>query len=155
MEDDMRNLKAVAMAALLSASLGLPAAAGTPAEDIEAALQSFVAAYNSGDAAGVAAHYAEDAALLPPDTKRVDGRQAIEAFWKGAIDGGLKNLTLKAVEIDSRDDLAFEVGAFTLDAPGEGGAMTTVKGKYIVVWKRGGDGSLRLYRDIWNAGAAE
>jgi ketosteroid isomerase-like protein len=71
------------------------------------------------------------------------------------MDGGLKNLTLKAVEVDSREDLAFEVGAFTLDAPGEGGAMTTVAGKYIVVWKKGEDGTWRLHRDIWNAGAAE
>jgi ketosteroid isomerase-like protein len=33
--------------------------------------------------------------------------------------------------------------------------MTTVAGKYIVVWKKGEDGTWRLHRDIWNAGAAE
>ena len=151
----MQFLKSIAAAGLLSFTVAFPAIAGTPAEDIEAANKAFADAYNAGDSKGVAAKYTEDAALLPPDGKRVDGQDAIATFWQGAMDGGLKNLTLKAVEVDSREDLAFEVGAFTLDAPGEGGAMTTVAGKYIVVWKKGEDGTWRLHRDIWNAGAAE
>ncbi|TIR04878.1 MAG: hypothetical protein E5X37_28660 [Mesorhizobium sp.] len=28
-------------------------------------------------------------------------------------------------------------------------------GKYIVVWKKGDDGTWRLHRDIWNLGAAQ
>lgn len=151
----MQSLRSIAVASLISFTLTVPVVAGTPAEDIEAANKAFADAYNAGDAKGVAAKYTEDAALLPPDGKRVDGQEAIATFWKGAMDGGLKNLTLKSVEVDSREDLAFEVGAFTLDAPGEGGAMTTVAGKYIVVWKKGDDGIWRLHRDIWNAGAAE
>lgn len=151
----MKILKTIAIAGLISFSVVLPAIAGTPAKDIEAANKAFADAYNEGDAKGVAAKYTEDAALLPPDGKRVDGQDAIATFWKGAMDGGLKNLTLTTVEVDSREDLAFEVGAFTLDAPGEGGTMSTIAGKYIVVWKKGEDGVWRLHRDIWNAGAAE
>lgn len=151
----MQFLRSILVAGLISFSVVFPVIAGMPAEDIEAANKAFADTYNAGDAKGVAAKYTEDAALLPPDGKRVDGQDAIAAFWKGAMDGGLKNLTLTTVEVDSRDDLAFEVGAFTLDAPGEGGAMTTVAGKYIVVWKKGEDGVWRLHRDIWNSGAAE
>jgi uncharacterized protein (TIGR02246 family) len=154
-EDVMQFLRSILVAGLISFSVVFPVIAGTPAEDIEAANKAFADTYNAGDAKGVAAKYTEDAALLPPDGKRVDGQDAIAAFWKGAMDGGLKNLPLTTVEVDSRDDLAFEVGAFTLDAPGEGGAMTTVAGKYIVVWKKGEDGVWRLHRDIWNSGAAE
>jgi ketosteroid isomerase-like protein len=33
--------------------------------------------------------------------------------------------------------------------------MTTVRGKYVVVWKKDGDGMWRLHRDIWNTGAAQ
>jgi uncharacterized protein (TIGR02246 family) len=154
-EQFMRLVRPIALAVLMSASFALPGWAGMAAEDIKAGNAAFAAAFNNGDATAVAARYTEDGALLPPDGKRVDGRAAIEAFWKGAIDGGLKNLTLKTVEVDERGDLAYEVGDLSLDAPGEGGAMTTVRGKYVVVWKKDGDGMWRLHRDIWNTGAAQ
>lgn len=151
----MRVLKQAMVAAVLTGFLAMPAFAGSPRSDIEAALKIFVAAFNSGDAATVARLYTEDAALLPPGGKRVDGRKGVEEFWGGAIKNGVKNLSLTALEVENRDDMAFEVGAFSLDAPGEGGAVSTVIGKYIVVWMRGDDGTWRLHRDIWNTGAAK
>lgn len=123
--------------------------------DIQAALAAFTAAFNGGESAGVAALYAEDAALLPPGAARVDGRAAIRAFWQGAIDDGITALTLEAVEVEESGDLAMEVGAFSLAVPGEGDEKTIVFGKYIVVWKKGADGVWRLYRDIWNTNPAE
>ncbi len=150
-----KALKPIALAILVSTAFALPAWADSPADEIAAANAAFAKSFNAGDAAAVATHYTEDASVLPPGGNRADGKAAIEAFWKGAIDGGLKNLTLKGVEVGSRDDLAYEDGVFTLDAPGSNGAMTTIKGKYIVVWKRGSDGAWRLYRDIWNADPAK
>jgi ketosteroid isomerase-like protein len=89
--------------------------------------------------------------LFPPGAARVDGRADIQAFWQGAIDGGLSDLTLKTIEVEANGATAYEVGALTLKAPGENGAAaTTVLGKYIVLWKNGADGSWRLHRDIWN-----
>ncbi|MER8578508.1 DUF4440 domain-containing protein [Mesorhizobium sp. M1423] len=79
----------------------------------------------------------------------------MEEFWQGAIKAGMKNLTLKALEVEGSGNLAYEVGAFTLSVPSKGGAPSTVAGKYIVVWKKGGDGTWRLHRDIWNLGAAQ
>ena len=45
----------------------------------------WTAAFNKGDAAAVAAMYAEDAYVLPPGSDMVEGRKAIEAFWRGAV----------------------------------------------------------------------
>ncbi len=53
-----------------------------------------------------------------------------------------------AVEVDSRGDIAGEVGVFILSVPGDSG-MTKVPGKYIVIWKRSGH-TWQLHRDIWN-----
>jgi ketosteroid isomerase-like protein len=103
----------------------------------------------------VAVHYAEDAAVLPPDSAHVDGRANIQAFWKGAIDAGLADLALKAVEVGSSGDMAFEVGEVSFLAPDKTGAPSTVTGKYIVIWKKSADGVWRLYRDIWNANPAK
>jgi uncharacterized protein (TIGR02246 family) len=154
-EDDMKVVKSFAFVAVLLLSSAISAAAQSAREDIEAALTKFMDAFNSGNAAAVAEMYTEDAAVLPPDGKRVDGRKGVEEFWQGAIKGGMKNLTLNALEVEERADLAYEVGAFTLDVPSEGGALSTVAGKYIVIWKKGDDGRWRLHRDIWNSGAAQ
>jgi uncharacterized protein (TIGR02246 family) len=131
-----------------------PASAQSAKESIEAALLTFEKAFNSGDAAAVASHYTEDAALLPPDAARVDGRQGIEKFWKGAMDAGFKDLQLEAVEVEESGDTAYEVGKFGLTVPGKDGAPMNAAGKYIVVWKKGQDGTWRLHRDIWNGDAA-
>ncbi|MER9893804.1 DUF4440 domain-containing protein [Mesorhizobium sp. M0119] len=150
----MRLAQSFAFAALLLLSSALSAAAQSAREDIEAALTKFMDAFNSGNAAAVGQMYTDDAALLPPDSKRIDGRKRVEEFWQGAIKAGMKNLTLKALEVEGSGNLAYEVGAFTLGVPSKSGDPSTVAGKYIVVWKKGDDGTWRLHRDIWNLGAA-
>ena len=146
----MTRLSTIVLALAFGLALTAPAGAHSPRESIEAALTVFTAAFNSGDGAGVAALYTDDAALLPPGGQRVDGRAAIQTFWQGGIDGGLTNLTLRAVEVEGNGNAAYEVGAFSFQVPGEDGQPVTVEGKYIVIWKKGADGAWRLHRDIWN-----
>lgn len=124
------------------------ALAGSPRSHIEEVSARFVAAFNAGDGAGLAGLYSENAALFPPGSDRVDGRAAIQAFWQGAMDAGMKLDELNTIEVDARNDLATEVGGFVLSVPGDGGT-TRVNGQYIVVWKRDGH-TWQLHRDIWN-----
>ena len=128
----------------------LPAAAiaGEPRTHIVEAMGKFVAAFSAGDGATVASLYSEDAALFPPGGERIDGRSAIQTFWQGAIDSGMKIDDLHAVEVDSSGDIAGEVGVFVLSLPGDSGP-TKVAGTYIVIWKRTGQ-TWQLHRDIWN-----
>ncbi len=135
--------------ALLLVSNG-PALAESAAEGIEAGNDAFDAAFNGGDGAAVAALHGDDAAIFPPEAPRMDGREAIAAFWQGAIDAGLSDLDLQTVEVVESGDQAVEVGAVTLNVPGSDGATVTAVGKYVVVWQRGDDGAWRLHRDIWN-----
>lgn len=151
----MTRLMTIALAVVLAASAAAQADAASPRDEIEAALVTFAKAFNEGDDAAVAGHYAVDGAVLPPDAARVDGRANIQKFWKGAIDAGLKDLTLKAIEVEGSGDVAFEVGEVSYSAPDKAGARLTATGKYIVVWKKEADGVWRLYRDIWNANPAK
>lgn len=114
---------------------------------IASANERFMAAFNQGDAAGVAALYTEDGQLLPPNSHSMRGRQAIQTFWQGAMDMGIKSATMETVEVEGHGDTAIEVSTYTLQ--GEGGQMLD-KGKYIVIWKRE-DGQWRLHRDIFNS----
>jgi len=122
--------------------------AGEPRTHIDETMVKFVAAFNAGDGATVASFYTEDAALFPPGAARINGRSAIQTFWQGAIDSGMTIDDLHAVEVDSRGDIAGEIGIFVLSAPGESG-QTKIPGQYIVIWKRTGH-IWRLHRDIWN-----
>lgn len=140
---------AVLCLALLLVTPSAAEAAGAR-EAIEAKLDAFEAAFNRGDAAAVAGFYTEDAVLLPPDAERVEGRQAVAAYWREGIDGGLTDLDLKAFEVMEAGALAYEIGAFSLNSPGEGEQPVSLTGKYIVIWQRGADGEWRLHRDIWN-----
>jgi uncharacterized protein (TIGR02246 family) len=116
---------------------------------IEAVNMEFSAAFNRGDAAGVAELYTEDGSLLPPGENIVSGRSNIEAYWKAGVDAGLSNLQLTASEVEAHGPLAYEVGEFSFEMPGSDGGRTTAKGKYLVVWKNV-DGTWKLHRDMWN-----
>ena len=115
-------------------------------ESIESSNQAFAAAFLRGDAEAVAELYTKDAELLPPGAGVVAGRVAIAAFWKGAIDAGVKDLVLTTVQVESAGDLAYEVGTVRIVAKDD----QVSEDRYLVVWKRE-NGKWQLHRDIWNS----
>lgn len=118
--------------------------------EIKKANARFEQAFAAGDTAAIAQMYTEQAAVLPPESEMVQGRDAIRAFWQAAIDSGLRNLTLSAVRVDELgDQAAREIGRFTLDAPGKDGKATPVDGKYVVLWRKTGE-DWKIDTDIWN-----
>jgi len=90
---------------------------------IVAANENFMAAFNKGDAAGLAALYTENGQLLPPNSDFLTGRQAIQTFWQGLMDMGIKSAKLEIVEVEGHGDTAIEVSKYTLQ--GEGGRCST------------------------------
>ena len=122
----------------------------TVRDSIEATIKTLLESLNSGDAAGVAAHYTDDAALLPPEAARIDGREGIQGVWQALIDADVRDVALTTQEVDVFGDVANEVGTISATAPSEDGGRVQLAGKYVAVWKRGGDGTWRLHRDIWN-----
>ena len=112
---------------------------------IESSTQKFVEAFTKGDAPGIAAMYAEGAKVMPPQSPLVQGRRPIQDLWQGLIDTGAK-ISLSTTDVESRGDLAFEVGTYKLTFTD--GKVDT--GKFIVVWKRQKD-RWKLFADIWNS----
>ena len=123
---------------------------GTDHPPVPTSSERFTTAFNSGDGASVAALYTEDGMLLPPDAKPVNGRQNIQKFWQETFDAGVTGITIEIVESGARGDTAYEIGTYSLKAPGENDKLVTVFGKYVVVWQYDTDGQWRLHRDIWN-----
>ena len=129
--------------------LALGLAVPVHAEDLRAAIEAgnkrFQDAAAKGDGASVAALYTSDAQLLPANSDFVKGTAAIQKFWQGVLDSGIKGATLKTVEVEGHGTLAHEVGQYELrDQAGK----TLDKGKYVVIWKKVG-AQWKLHRDIW------
>ena len=77
-------LKAVATGGALALALTLPASAD-PSRNLDESVAGLAAAIGAGDAAATAAHYAEDAILLPPGSPRIDGAEALKVLHSGQL----------------------------------------------------------------------
>lgn len=115
---------------------------------IEQAYRAFNAAF--GNAASVAALYAERAVLLPPTHDIVRGRTAIRRFWRAAFDAGLHGHTLDLVTF--RSDVRTIVTAARWSARGRDarGRPATFGGIATIVFARHGDGGLAIWLHTWN-----
>jgi ketosteroid isomerase-like protein len=121
------------------------AIAADPRTEIEAGNRRFMEAFSRGDAPSIAQLYTASAQLLPAHSDFVTGPTAIQRFWQGAMDMGLKEAVLETLELDAHGDTAHEVGRYTLKTAG---GQVADAGKYLVVWKQEG-GAWKLHRDIW------
>ena len=143
-------------AAVLVALAGVThaAAPGKGADEaaIRAQTTSWAKAYNAGDAAAVAALYADDAILMPPGAPGASGRAAIQAFIAKDIAGSkaagvVFNVNPKT-DVGVSGNLGWESGTYT----------ATIKGAVVEACKflsvsRKKDGKWLYIRDTWNADA--
>lgn len=113
---------------------------------IEAANAQWMAAFDQGDGAGVAAKYTEDTQVMPPNSKIISGRSGAQAVFQSLIDAGF-NVKLETVEVEGFGDTAYEIGTATIT--GQEGETIDVA-KYMVIWKKL-DSEWKLHRDIWNS----
>ncbi len=128
----------------VSASVAQEKRARIAVEDAEAKFSSFFA---KGDMQSLSNLYAEDAAILPPNGARIEGRAKIRTFWQTAFEAGVKKVETRTLETSGGGDELYEIGSYTLY--GDENKLLD-EGKYVVVWRKVGKNWL-MYRDIWNS----
>ena len=130
-----------------------PARADAALDALKTAQQRWEEAFLTRDGAKVAETvFTEDAALLPPGEPIVEGREAIGAYWQGGFDAGARDLKLGITSADLvGEDTLIETGTWRVTVPTEEGGEAEVRGKALVVWKKGADGLWRMARDMWSA----
>lgn len=139
----MKRLFGTMAIAIIVGACGQATDTGTPFSSRHADWQ---AAMNAGDPDGIAALYASDARLMPPNSEATIGHDAIKEMFGAMIEAGLA-IELSPIETHSAGDTAYNVGTYTLTANGD----VTDRGKYIEVWRRGADGAWLMTNDIWNS----
>ena len=136
-------------AVALIASIVVAACAGAPAENKAAADEvtaAWATAFDGGDATALAALYAEDAHSMPPGAAQVQGRRAIESYWRADIGaGGIATRLMPAGSV-AQGDLLNVDGTYEVIAKAEGVALA--KGQYQQLWRRI-DGEWRVQHEIW------
>jgi uncharacterized protein (TIGR02246 family) len=134
----------VAVFAVLA--LTLHAAAQSPAPQLLELSKQYQAAVKARDAGKIAAFYAEDAVLMPPDSPPVKGRKAIQQdHQKMFTESPGAELTITPLASEASGDLGYIQGEFLYRDGTE-----QVRGKYVEVWKRL-NGQWRILYDIFNS----
>ena len=119
-------------------------------DDVTAAVRSLNTkwdkALNTGDAAAVAALYAEDGRVVTGDGTIKNGRAEIQALFQGFIDGGFHDHKIEMIDVKVKGDVAIETGKWS----GVGGDKKTYGGHLVNVYERQSDGNWQAVLHIWN-----
>jgi uncharacterized protein (TIGR02246 family) len=120
---------------------------------VRAVDSAWVAGANAGQAEGVAATYASDAVLLPPNGSPVEGHDAIRDFWGGFLKTYEVRVEIGDDAVEGRGDLAYIRGHYTMTTTPKAGAPALPRedGKYLEVLKRRPDGSWRYAYDMYSS----
>lgn len=123
-------------------------ACSTPSfqRDIEAANRRLTDSFNRGDYRAVANAYLDDAVLLGPNNYRVEGRQAIDAYWIRTWND--PHWTLEVLDVDGTPDMPVQRGRSLLRTT-ENGRIDVSDVQFIVVWRRQPDGTYKIAVDAY------
>lgn len=111
--------------------------------------ERFSEGFQKGDASITASVFAENAVVFPPDAPMVEGRGAIEEFWRAVMASGVKGVELTTIELSGSGDYLHERGTGIIRVRPPGGTPAEQKIKFVVVWKHTADGWKNMW-DIWN-----
>ena len=115
----------------------------------------FAAAYNSSNAAAMAATYADDAIMMDPGQAAIEGKQAIQATYEARSKENagkiVRTMAFTTLETQVAGDWAFDRGNLTVTVTPKSGQPTEESVKYLTIYKRQPDGSWKIYRDISNS----
>jgi uncharacterized protein (TIGR02246 family) len=118
--------------------------------DVKAAYAAWDAAFKKGDAKAIAAFYASDALLLPPDHTVVRGTDGVEKFFVGVLGTGATNHKLELIEARGNGKLLYASAKWTADGKDKAGKDQPWAGVATHVFEKQSDGKLRIKLHTFN-----
>jgi ketosteroid isomerase-like protein len=121
--------------------------------NIEKMNQEYDKAFLSKDYATMNNYFSDDAISMPSYAPMIKGKDAILENEK-KMDMGSKynSFTTTPTDVFGNGDLVCEVGTYEIsfNMPNQTTAMTD-RGKYVNIWQKQNDGSLKIKTEIWNS----
>ncbi|MCE9523906.1 MAG: SgcJ/EcaC family oxidoreductase [Alphaproteobacteria bacterium] len=153
----MRIAHFTAAIAIAGTAMLLTACGGDTSAGDEAAIRDIQKKWHEAivakDATTIAGMYAEDGQLMPPNSPKAVGRDAVEKGWAGIV--GLPGLALtfetEKFTFAKSGDLAVAVDTYKFTV-GEGAAAQTETGKATVTWAKR-DGKWYVLTDMFSSDA--
>jgi ketosteroid isomerase-like protein len=104
------------------------------------------------DVERIVSYWSDDAIVIPQGQPVVEGKAAIRAFVTSSLQiPGFKIHWVSEGPIFSPDGkLAYMRGRNMMTVPGANGALVTLVGRGITIWRLEPDGQWRCVVDIWN-----
>jgi uncharacterized protein (TIGR02246 family) len=124
----------------------------TDVAGINATLKQYIAAVNAADAEAYAKTLTDDVVFLPPDSPRLNGRQAVVDWAKrGFFDPFTIRLQAAFDDVQVFGSQAVARGSFSLDlVPKAGGKHIQTTGKSMNVFRKQTDNSWKYAQSIFN-----
>ena len=153
MIDRLPSALLLAAGAFLAFAAAVPVFARSEDPKLVAAVRKanseWAAAMKTGDAAVIAAPYADDSVFVGVDGSCIRGRAEVEKMYRDRFQrAGLATST----KIDSKKlvvdgDLAYETGSAEIGVLKDGKPVVR-GGRYLTVWQRQPDGDWKIWRNV-------
>ena len=120
--------------------------------EVEAIFAEYAATANAEDTEGWIALWDVDGIQMPPGAPAVYGRDAIYQRVKPVhqmmdFDG----FSITVEEVEAAGPWVYARGVYTVSiTPKAGGETNRINGKYLTIFRRQQDGTLKIYRDCFN-----
>ena len=124
------------------------------ADEIARLNADMAAARTAGDADRLLVHFAPDSLIMPEHQQRLFGLDQGKAYYRSLFSRlDMTRYTAETQDILAVPGGALEWGTFRLDyAPATGGPAQATDGKYMHLWRRQADGTLKLKAEDWRSG---
>jgi len=116
---------------------------------VEKANSEFIVAMKTGDAATIAAPYAENASFVTIDGACVQGRAEIEKLYRDrfARAGLAQSAKINSKKLVVDNDLAYESGDGEIGLLKDG-KLSIYNGRFLTVWQRQTNGDWKILRNV-------
>lgn len=112
----------------------------------------FEEATAAGDAAAIAALYADKAIMLLPGRPVVSGREAIRGVFERNFKLGPNSIKFGAVQVDGNDERAVVVSTWVSEIKPQTGAAVRTAGRSMLYFVKSPDAGWRISADMMQPG---
>lgn len=142
--------------ATMSLAFAVPPGAGAAETDIRStaatANTAWNQALNSGNAAALAALYAENATVSPGDGSTISGRAAIQKLFQGFVDNGVHNHTIDILDVGGDERVIHQVARWNANGAESNGSKPSFGGILVSVLEKNAEGRWLVRTHVWNMG---